>query len=335
MAWISPTSFVDGGSVWTSEALSYDENTGTYAYATALKSAWTDYIELEHSALTCDKVQLWVDHAIANISEIEVDVYYGLAWHNIFSGVPTWANWQEHIIGSAQSVTALKVRFYSTKASTDGCHLVEADFWEVAGGVTHYGAATLSGVGTLAGIGQGLFTGKSTLSGTGTLTAIGQRTTYGKATLSGAGTLSGIGRKILTGAATLSGTGSLAGIGRLTAVGKASLLGTGGLTAKGVITAIGKATLSGVGSLSAIGTLVSGGIIHYASAVLSGVGGLSAKGVGIFKGAATLAGEGTLKGIGHLNAVGKATLSGIGSLSAKWSDGAEVKIWRVPGRAFF
>ena len=131
MAWSSPTGFADGGGVWTSEALAYDENTGTYAYASALKSAWTDYLELTHDVLDCDKVQVWVGVLIANISAIEVDVYYGGAWHNIYSGVITTGQFVEYPIGSIQSITALKIRFYSTKASADGCQVMEADFWEV------------------------------------------------------------------------------------------------------------------------------------------------------------------------------------------------------------
>ncbi len=131
--WVSPTGFVDGGSVWTSETLAYDENTDTYAYANALKSDWTDYLELTHAALNCDKVQLWVGHDISNVNAIEVDVYYSLGWHNIFpSGAPTWGAWQEHTIGSTESVTALRVRFYSTKAGAGACWIHEADFNEVS-----------------------------------------------------------------------------------------------------------------------------------------------------------------------------------------------------------
>lgn len=134
MGWVSPTGFVDSGGVWTDETLAYDENTGTYVYASALKSAWTDYLELTHAALDCDKIHVWVDHAIANINSIEIDVYYDSAWNNIFSGAPSsWGAWVEYAIGSTQSVTAMRVRFYSTKASTDGCQIMEADFNEIAG----------------------------------------------------------------------------------------------------------------------------------------------------------------------------------------------------------
>lgn len=65
-----------------------------------------------------------------------------------------------------------------------------------AGGVIHYGAATLSGVGTLSAIGRGIFVGKATLTGTGLLSAMGRGIYAGKATLAGVGTLSGILRKL-------------------------------------------------------------------------------------------------------------------------------------------
>lgn len=104
----------------------------------------------------------------------------------------------------------------------------------VTTGVTHEGAATLTGVGTLAGIGHGIFIGKSTLSGAGTLAGIGRLTAIGKATLSGLGTLTANGVITVVGKVALAGTGTLSGIGRLIAIGKAILSGVGTLTVKTV-----------------------------------------------------------------------------------------------------
>jgi len=103
--------------------------------------------------------------------------------------------------------------------------------FQVVAGETHYGAAILSGIGTLAGIGRGLFIAKATLAGAGSLAGIGRLVAIGKATLAGVGTLSGIGRFIAVGKATLSGTGTLAVIGAI-----------------GVFK-LGAAILSGIGSL--------------------------------------------------------------------------------------
>lgn len=131
--WVSPTGFVDGGGVWTDEAITYDENIGTYAYADSLKRGWTDYLELTIDALNCNKVQVWVDHVFTTTNEIEVDVYYSGGWHNIFSGEPaSWGAWNEYPVGSTQSITSMRIRFWASKAYIDECQVMEADFDEVS-----------------------------------------------------------------------------------------------------------------------------------------------------------------------------------------------------------
>ncbi|MCJ7829227.1 MAG: hypothetical protein MUP81_05770, partial [Dehalococcoidia bacterium] len=221
----------------------------------------------------------------------------------------------------------------------------------IAAGVIHEGAATLSGVGTLVGIGQGIFIGKGTLSGVGTLAGIGRGIFIGKGVLSGTGTVVSIGSLIAIGKAVFSGVGTLVGAGRLTAIGKAALSGVGTLVANGVgifigkstlagsgtlagigrLIAIGKVVLSGVGTLTGIGSfwyygavtltgagsLIANGVITaIGKATLSGTGTLTAIGRRIFYGITTLAGTGTLVAIGRLGAIGKATLSGVGTLTA-------------------
>ncbi|MBA7602023.1 hypothetical protein ES703_09108 [subsurface metagenome] len=119
------------------------------------------------------------------------------------------------------------------------------------------GAATLLGVGTLAGIGRGIFIGKSAFSGVGTLASVGRRNFFGTATLAGVGTLATVGRKILTGLATLAGTGTLVSIGRRIFTGVATLTGVGTLVGIGRLIISGKATLSGVGTLIVSGSIVS------------------------------------------------------------------------------
>jgi hypothetical protein len=180
----------------------------------------------------------------------------------------------------------------------------------VAKGVgTFVGTVILSGTGNLSAIGRRIFTGVATLAGGGALSAIGRLTAIGEATLSGIGNLSGIGHTILTGIATLTGTGTLSAVGSFLRFGKAVLSGVGSLTANGVITSIGKATLSGIGTLATVGRR-----IFMGAATLSGSGTLASIGRLIATGKATLTGVGTLAGIGRITAIGKATLSGIGTL---------------------
>jgi len=241
-----------------------------------------------------------------------------------------------------------------TMSDTDDWSIVAGALQEPSG-VTHYGAATLSGVGTLAAKGVRIFTAAATLSGVGTLTAAGVRIFTGAATLAGSGTLTALGGLLHTAAATLSGVGSLvaagvkivvhygaatlSGVGVLTAKGvriftsSATLSGLGTLTAKGRGIFIGKATLAGSGALtvlggllhfaaatlSGIGTLTAAGVvlvIRYGAATLSGVGSLTAIGVRIRRGAATLSGIGSLVTLAVATLIGKATLSGVGMVTA-------------------
>jgi len=205
-------------------------------------------------------------------------------------------------------------RLYSRAYNNNPAASAKLHIEWTAAGETHYGAATLSGVGTLATIGRGVFIGTATLAGTGTLAAIGSFLRYAKATLSGTGTLAAIGRGIFAGKVTLSGIGTLTAIGRGIFVGKAILAGVGTLAAKGIVGGI----KYGVAALSGVGTLASKGvIIAIGKASLTGIGSLSAIGRRIFTAKATLSGIGTLTASAVTNLIGKATLAGIGTLSAK------------------
>jgi len=125
MSWVSPTGFVDSGNVWTDEPLAYDGNTVTFAFV-AVPAGWCDYLELTIAQILCDKVQLWVGIVNTQVTIIEVDVYY-LAWYNIYSGVIVTGSFVEYAIGSEELVTAMRVRFSSTKANRQA-EVYEAEF---------------------------------------------------------------------------------------------------------------------------------------------------------------------------------------------------------------
>ena len=146
MSWVSPTGFVDGSGTWISETLSYDGDTVTYAYEDIPAEGWGNYLELTHAAVNCDKVQIWSGRESTNITNIEVDVFYSGAWDNIFSGVGTFDTWIEYPIGSTESVTALRVRYYTNKKSREA-ELHEAAFNEVGG---YYHGLKVQGEGELA-----------------------------------------------------------------------------------------------------------------------------------------------------------------------------------------
>ena len=343
MGWVSPTDYIDALNDWTNEANTYDEDTGTFSWYSGDGGS---LILTLGAAIDCDKVRIFSSDVPASVT---IQVYYESAWHEIYSGAIASGEWVEKTIpAGTKSVYQASITY-----DTAFKYVNEFDFNEVTGGVIHYGAATLAGTGTLAGIGaliltglttlagtgtlagigRRIFTGKSTLSGLGTLTTAGRLIPIGKAILSGTGTLSAVGRRIFTGAVILAGSGALAIAGRTTAIGKATLSGTGTLAAIGTVgeTHYGAVTFTGSGTLAAIGErIVAGQAILSGSgsltidgqailagvAILSGAGNLSANAVAMLIGQATLAGIGTLAAQGGRIVIGQATLSGVGSLSA-------------------
>ena len=251
MAWVSPTGHNDPDSKWTTEANAYDEDTDTHAWT--FQDGY--YLELTlESAISCDKVRSWWSTSTGD-ADVDIDVYYSGAWHNIHSGVIGKGDWVESSLGSTQTVEKARVKLNAFRTH----YLKEFDCNEVSGGTTHYGAATLSGTGSLATRGRLLLGAGATTSGTGTLSATASLTCSASATLAGAGTLAAAGTiegAIKYGTATLSGAGTLTALGRKFLSAAISLAGTGSLAASAVLTLAAKALIEGTGSLSAIGGLL-------------------------------------------------------------------------------
>lgn len=127
--WVSPTGFVDGGGVWTDEPKAYDEDTLTFA-SVSCPAGWCDYLELTIAEITCDKVRLWMGRVNTQVQQVAVDVYYNSAWDPIYSGAFVIGSFQEFAIGSEQLVTAMRIRFFSSKANRQA-EIYEAEFNEV------------------------------------------------------------------------------------------------------------------------------------------------------------------------------------------------------------
>jgi len=162
--------------------------------------------------------------------------------------------------------------------------------------------------------GQDVF-GAATLSGTGTLAGIGKVTYKGAATLSGEGALGAAGSYLREGAATVSGTGSLAALGSKILFGISAFAGAGSLIVNGVSLLAGKATLVGAGLLAAVGTIEGG--IKYGAATLAGIGTLAVAGRLTLAAKALCSGAGSLSAIGGLlgDVCGSVILAGQGSIS--------------------
>ena len=133
--WVSPTGHVDPSNKWTNEEGAYDEATSTNAYHTKK----LNFLELTHSAIQCDKVRIYAATAKAvwYDPDVDIDVYYSGGWHNIWSGIVSKLTWVEKEIGSAQLVTAMRIKWNTIPGGGYGA-LFEADFNEVSGLTSGY-----------------------------------------------------------------------------------------------------------------------------------------------------------------------------------------------------
>ena len=136
MAWVSPTGYNDPDSKWSNEASAYDDDTGTAATQTASSAGY--YLELTlGSAISCDKVQIsaftgYYSPPYQRDPDIDIDVFYSGAWHNIWSGTIANNTWVEKSIGSTESVDKARVKW--NDGGDAGGRLEEFDFNEVEGG---------------------------------------------------------------------------------------------------------------------------------------------------------------------------------------------------------
>ena len=133
--WVSPTGHVDPDTAWVDEDDAYDEKLLTNSRSDVSPNSWSSYLELTIDAVSCSKVRFWATYDVATINQISLDVYYLDAWHNIYEGIFTRTEWVEKEIGSTQTVTAMRVKFYNDDdAVLRTARLFEADFWAI--GVT-------------------------------------------------------------------------------------------------------------------------------------------------------------------------------------------------------
>jgi len=136
MAWISPTGHIaDSG--WATEARAYDDNLNLSAtfYKEDEDDTWTPFLELTHAALNCDKVRFRL--AASDSDEVDLDVWYGDAWHHLFQG--TWLldnTWYEKAIpGGPFLVTKMRLRLFCPTGDEWDAYVKEVDFNEVAAGI--------------------------------------------------------------------------------------------------------------------------------------------------------------------------------------------------------
>lgn len=132
MAWISPTGYNDPDSNWVDENKIYDGNTGTDGYSDDNhKGQWTSYIELTHAAFVCSKIRFYARYAYGAVEQIDIDVYDGSVWHDVYEGIFANLTWVEKTLSEIKNITKARVRLYITGDAVSKSPLSEFEFYQL------------------------------------------------------------------------------------------------------------------------------------------------------------------------------------------------------------
>ena len=132
-SWISPTGFNDPSSKWKNETEAYDNNTLTYSELTdgVPAQSWSSFLELTHSSISCTKIRFWSYFDDLYNMDIDIDIYYSGAWHDLYEGTYAPQEWVEKSFGSIITITKMRFRFYNYREIAVYPDLNEADFYEM------------------------------------------------------------------------------------------------------------------------------------------------------------------------------------------------------------
>ena len=126
LEWVSPTSNSDPDSEWTSESSAYD---GSISTAASCSGGDDGYLELNIASISCSRVRVYAQAVVpVKDPDINIDVYYSAAWHNIHSGTVAQSTWEEVEIGSTQDVTAARIKSNEGTAQID---ILEFEFQSI------------------------------------------------------------------------------------------------------------------------------------------------------------------------------------------------------------
>lgn len=126
-AWFTPNTA--SGEPWQTPTYACDGSLDTNSWIYVGKIYWSAYLALSLTVpILCTKVRSYQTRSAIQINAMEVDVYYGGAWVNIYSGAPTVGAWVEYAIGSEQLVSAMRLRYYNAHGTQNKIAYV----WETA-----------------------------------------------------------------------------------------------------------------------------------------------------------------------------------------------------------
>ncbi len=131
--WVSPTGHNDPDTAWTDEANAYDDDTGTYAFAT-LTSSWGSFLELTIAPILANGLRYWVlTQNGLHSSEIDIDVFDSddAQWEHILEVAITGIIDFIEVSFTKRTVTKIRMRFRSTAGTPTQARVNEIDFLQL------------------------------------------------------------------------------------------------------------------------------------------------------------------------------------------------------------
>jgi hypothetical protein len=114
------TGFQDPGAIWTQEAYAYDDNVANAADVGSVPAtSWSDYLVIEYNPPTgtmIAAVQFYAEYDAASWNQVDVDAYYGAAWHDVYEGTYANLTYELKWLPGAYTVQYLRLRFYNSNA---------------------------------------------------------------------------------------------------------------------------------------------------------------------------------------------------------------------------
>lgn len=115
----------DPDAFWTDDGTIDDDDTGTGAdAANTAQDTWTSYLISQDTGTSAYGMRTYCE-SDADWTDIDVDAYYGAAWHDVYQGAYSNTDWDYWFLADGiQTVTNVRVRFYNS-----GSAQVEADLF--------------------------------------------------------------------------------------------------------------------------------------------------------------------------------------------------------------
>ena len=114
-AFVSPTGYEESTG-WIDPQNAYDANDATYAVNYSwFQQTWTPWLTLTHAAVAATQIKWWNEFIFIDLfyvsPVVQIDIYYGGAWHNIFNGTAA-AGWVITTFAQ-QTITKVRMRIFN------------------------------------------------------------------------------------------------------------------------------------------------------------------------------------------------------------------------------